>query len=178
MQLIFRSKLVEKASHMISDDVKNNLADLKKQWKKQKMALYTNSPTRNNFISMRTHDLLPIVVMLITMGSALFTLLIMFNALNNNPSHKNMKYESIEFAHRKKMEQMEKMFPIVDEFGTALGKIILKILTKLIFWNSKSFRNEIKHLTKRLLIENWSKIGRKLVENWSKIGRKFIENWS
>jgi len=109
------TKLAEKTSDILSDDVKGNLSDLKKRWKKYNSALYTSGPVRAH--SMKLNDLLPIVVMIITLGSAIFTVCMLTNALNRAERIRNGKYESIEYAHRTPHIRA----PIVDENGVVLG---------------------------------------------------------
>ena len=109
------TKLAEKTSDILSDDVKGNLSDLKKRWKKYNSALYSSGPVRAH--SMKLNDLLPIVVMIITLGSAIFTVCMLTNALNRAERIRNGKYESIEYAHRTPHIRA----PIVDENGVVLG---------------------------------------------------------
>lgn len=108
-------KLAEKSSHMLSPDVKNNISDLKKRWKKYNSALYTSGPVRSG--SMKVNDLLPIVVMIITLGAALFTVCMLTNALNKAQRNRNGKYDSIQYAH----ESIPETLTIMDENGVPLG---------------------------------------------------------
>jgi len=113
------TKLAEKTSDILSDDVKGNLSDLKKRWKKYNSALYSSGPVRAH--SMKLNDLLPIVVMIITLGSAIFTVCMLTNALNRAERIRNGKYESIEYAHEKKIGKLRVPTPIIDENGVVLG---------------------------------------------------------
>ena len=113
------TKLADKTSDMLSDDVKGNLSDLKKRWKKYNSALYSSGPVRAH--SMKLNDLLPIVVMIITLGSAIFTVCMLTNALNRAERIRNGKYESIKYAHEKELGKLRVPTPIVDENGVVLG---------------------------------------------------------
>jgi len=110
------TKLAEKSSHIVSPDVKNNIRDLKKRWKKYNSALYTSGPVRSG--SMKLNDLLPIVVMIITLGSAIFTVFMLTNALNKAQRNRNGKYDSIQYAHDGKTADS---MSVVDENGVLLG---------------------------------------------------------
>jgi len=114
------TKLAEQSSHMVSPDVKNNIRDLKKRWKKYNSALYTSGPVRSG--SMKVNDLLPIVVMIITLGSAIFTVCMLTNALNKAQRNRNGKYDSIQYAHDGTvLEDGSLSMSIVDENGVPLG---------------------------------------------------------
>jgi len=114
------TKLAEKSSHMVSPDVKENIRDLKKRWRKYNSALYTSGPVRSG--SMKINDILPIVVMIITLGSAIFTVYMLTNALNKANRNRNGKYDSIQYAHDGTVsEDSIYSMTIVDENGVPLG---------------------------------------------------------
>jgi len=114
------TKLAEKTSDILPQDVKGNLSHLKKRWKKYNSALYSSGPIRTH--SMKLNDILPIVVMVITLGSAIFTVCMLTNALNKAERLRNGKYESIGYAHEKEMEKLRVVeTPIIDENGMVLG---------------------------------------------------------
>ncbi len=120
--------MVENASTLISDDIKNNISDLRKKWRKQNAALYSSSPARNKYVSgIRAHDVLPIAVMIITMGTAFFTFIVMLTALNSSNSYQSPKYASIKYGHGAQLEKLDKVFPILDEDGNPLGKFVKKL---------------------------------------------------
>ena len=120
-----REKLAQTASSLISEDLKTNIADLRRQWRKQKTALYSSSPIKKRSVAgIPANDFLPLMVLFITLGSAIFTICLLVNAVNHKASilsNQNGKYGSIEFAHQKKMEKLNKIFPVRDENGNILG---------------------------------------------------------
>ena len=96
----------------------NIVTDLRRRWKKyHKASLYHSSPIRSH--TMKMNNLLPIIVMIITLGSAVFTVCMLTKALNKN--HRNGKYDSIQYGHEKHMENLQIPHPILDENGVALG---------------------------------------------------------
>merc|ERR1719384_2640374 len=72
--------------------------------------------------SMKINDILPIVVMIITLGSAIFTVYMLTNALNKANRNRNGKYDSIQYAHDGTVsEDSIYSMTIVDENGIPLG---------------------------------------------------------
>jgi len=65
---------------------------------------------------MKINDILPIVVMIITLGSAIFTVYMLTNALNKANRNRNGKYDSIQYAHGGEIDDL--IFEMSFEDGT------------------------------------------------------------
>ena len=70
---------------------------------------------------MKLNDLIPIIVMITTLASAIFTVFMLTNSLNKVQRNRNGKYDSIQYGHEKHMENLQIPHPILDENGVALG---------------------------------------------------------
>lgn len=119
-----RKSLSERASQIISDEVKTPLSDLKKKWKRYNSSLYNVSPAKGSlFSNARPQEILPLCVVLIVVGSAVFTICALNNAINKSYQRRNHKYGSIEFGHQKIADRMgaQVIDVIKDENGVPLG---------------------------------------------------------
>lgn len=114
---------MEKVSDIIPDVITDPFANLLKKWKKSKSELYSTSRVKSPFFAIRPEELLLICVFGITVGSVVFTVLVLTNALNRNDMARNLKYDSIEYAHQRVLDKIQRAVPnvIVDEFGVPLG---------------------------------------------------------
>jgi len=111
-----------KGLEFLPNFVSSPIAQLFEEWSKPK-ANFSSSPTKNPFFAIRVQELVPICVALITIGSVIFTMLVLTNALNRQYEERNQKYDSIKYAHQRVLDKIERAIPnvIVDEFGVPLG---------------------------------------------------------
>jgi len=113
-----KNRLVGYIYDILPDDMKGPVDEMMKKWKKP---LFSTSPAKKNFFSMQPQDLLTFCVLLITLGSAVFSLLILANGLNRDQTVRNGKYDSIDYAHKQFQKKGSFPYAIVDEFGNPLG---------------------------------------------------------